>query len=75
MDGDVLVPSCNRWVRETGKKDQRGGNGQGFVDLDARRALAPALWQVVGFGVCGSIIPPGLLHPSAEGLSGRCSLR
>lgn len=46
-----------------------------WLDLGARRALAPALWKVLGIEVCGSIILPGFLHPSAEGLLASCSLR
>lgn len=66
MDRDVVVSSCNTWVRETGKKTRGEGMIRGlWLDLDARRALAPALWQLVGIGVCGSIVLPGFLHPSA----------
>lgn len=60
MDRDVVVSSYNRWVREMGKKTRAEGMMRSlWLGLDARRAPAPALWQLVGIGVCGSIIPPG----------------
>lgn len=65
-------------VGERNWKKNTGGEGmiRGlWLDLGARRALAPALWKVLGIEVCGSIILPGFLHPSAEGLLASCSLR
>lgn len=49
MDMDVVVLSCNRWVREMGKKDSRGGNDQGFVaGFGCQESSGPS--SVGGFG-------------------------